>query len=460
MKHFYSALTLLGCLCLSSAQAAGPLAIQGAKIITVSGETIENGSVLMRDGRIEAVGADIDIPGEAFVIDGAGKVVMPGIIDTHNAAGMSQANEQASVVPFLSVVDSIDPIASYFEECRRNGITTASVVPGNSTLIGGKAAIVKTAGAYVNDMLVRRDSALKLSLRPTSGSRMSQMAQLRKELDTAKKALEKEAEEKEKAKEAAKDKDGKDSGEKDDKGNGKEDGEKESKDDDSKSAAKEDADKEPEEKKDEAKDEKKDEGLEALKLVVQGKLPVYIYCQVAMDVVAANKLVDDYKLDAIYVLGQECYPAAKMLASKEVTVILDPTLVYWKTNPRTREDEKIELPKIYKEAGVPFLFQVSDSGRRSTLGTSYFWYQAATAVKYGMSESEALAALTLEPAKLLGLDDRLGSIEVGKEADLVVLTGEPLDISTWVETTIVDGEVVYRRDEDQKLKRLLSPEVE
>ncbi|HBE68994.1 MAG TPA: hypothetical protein DDW52_12670, partial [Planctomycetaceae bacterium] len=411
-------------------------------------------------------GADIDIPGEAFVIDGAGKVVMPGIIDTHNAAGMSQANEQASVVPFLSVVDSIDPIASYFEECRRNGITTASVVPGNSTLIGGKAAIVKTAGAYVNDMLVRRDSALKLSLRPTSGSRMSQMAQLRKELDAAKKALEKEAEkeaeEKAKAKEAAKKKDGekkesdgKDGEESDDKDGEeekKESGDEESKEGESKAATKGDSEEKPA--------EKKDEGLEALKLVVQGKLPVYIYCQVAMDVVAANKLVDDYKMDATYVLGQECYPAAKMLASKGVTVILDPTLVYWKTNPRTREDEKIELPKIYREAGVPFLFQVSDSGRRSTLGTSYFWYQAATAVKYGMSEQEALAALTLEPAKLLGLEDRLGSIEVGKEADLVVLTGEPLDISTWVETTIVDGEVVYRRDEDQKLKRLLSPEVE
>ena len=71
---------------------------------------------------------------------------MPGFIDAHNSAGMSQANEQNSVVPFLSVVDSIDPIANYFEECRRNGITSAAVVPGNSTLIGGKAAIVKTGG--------------------------------------------------------------------------------------------------------------------------------------------------------------------------------------------------------------------------------------------------------------------------------------------------------------------------
>ncbi len=464
MKHNHSpkTVTFWGALfgvflsAVTAVNAAGPLAIQGAKIITVSGETIEKGTVLIRDGRIEAVGVDIKIPGEAFVIDGTGKVVMPGMIDTHNAAGMSQANEQASVVPFLSVVDSIDPISSYFDECRRNGITTASVVPGNSTLIGGKAAIVKTAGGYVNDMLVRRDSALKLSLRPTGGSRMSQMAQLRKELDAAKKAIAEEKEKAEKEAEAKKpdskqsDSKGKDSDNKDSSDKAADDDKKE----DDKSAA--------ESKTEDAKESSKakDEGLEALKLAVKGELPVYIYCEVAMDVAAAKKIVDDYGLEPVFVLGRDCYPAAKLLAKEKRTVILDPTLVFWKTDPRTREDEKIELPKIYKDAGVPFVFQVSDSNRRTTLGTSYFWYQAATAVKYGMSEADALAALTLEPAKLLGLDDRLGSIEAGKEADLVILTGEPLDITTWVETTIVDGEVVYKRDEDEKLKRLLSPEVE
>lgn len=451
MKHYHSPASritwvALSCLCVFAAprvEAAGPLAIQGATVITISGDILENASVLIRDGRIAAVGTDIDIPGEAFVIDGAGKVVMPGIIDTHNAAGMSQANEQASVVPFLSVVDSIDPISGYFEECRRNGITCAAVVPGNSTLIGGKAAIVKTAGGYVNDMLVRRDSALKLSLRPTSGSRMSQMAQLRRELDAAKKAIEKgeDADKKEESKE------------KDDKNSGDKEAGEESNKDEKKSEEKDDAAKKDDEK-------AKDEGLEALKLALRGKMPVYIYCEVAMDVAAAATLVDDYGLSPIYVLGQECYPAAEMLAKQKKTVILDPTLVYWKTNPRTREDEKIELPAIYRKAGVPFVFQVSDSSRRTTLGNSYFWYQAATAVKYGATQADVLAALTLEPAKLLGLDDRLGSIEVGKEADLVVLTGHPLDISTWVETTIVDGEVVYRRDDDEKLKRLLSPEVE
>ncbi|MCA9127260.1 MAG: amidohydrolase family protein [Planctomycetales bacterium] len=434
--------------CMSpEALAAGPLAIQGATIITVSGGVIEQGTVLMRDGVIEAIGTEIDVPGEALVIDGTGKVVMPGIIDAHNAAGMSQANEQAAVVPFLSVVDSIDPVATYFEECRRNGITSAAVVPGNSTLIGGKAAIVKTAGQYVNDMLVRRDSALKLSLRPTSGSRMSQMALLRKELDAAKRALQEqddgagEGDEKPADKEssAAEAGPGEDSA-----GDGSDEKEAEVSDENS------------------ADDSStgEDIGLEALKLAVQGKLPVYIYCEVAMDVAAAVKLVADYGLNPIYVLGQDCYQAAKLLAAQGKTVILDPTLVYWKTNPRSREDEKIELPSIYHDAGVNFIFQTTDSNARTTLGTSYFWYQAATAVKHGIPEREAIAALTLEPAKLLGIDDRVGSIEVGKEADLIILTGQPLDIATWVDMTIVGGQVVYEREQDEKLKRLLSPEAE
>ncbi|MEM8734420.1 MAG: amidohydrolase family protein [Planctomycetota bacterium] len=419
--------------------AAGPLAIQGARIITVAGDEIETGTVLIRDGIIEAVGADVDIPGEAKVIDGEGMVVMPGYIDAHNSAGMSQANEQNSVVPFLSVVDSIDPISSYFEECRRNGITTAAVVPGNSTLIGGKAAIVKTAGGYVNDMLVRRDSALKLSMRPTSGSRMSQMARLRRELNKAKKALEKEAESKES------------------------DSKKDAKEDNSEKSDKkpsEDSSKDEKEESDSKAKTPEDEGLAALKLALQGDLPVYIYCEVAMDVSSALSVCDEFGLSPIFVLGRDCHKAAKLLSTKAESIILDPTLVYWETDPRTREDSKIVLPKIYQDAGLELVFQVSPASSRGAVGSSYFWYQAATAVKYGMSEDKAYESLTLGPAKLLGIADQVGSIEVGKEADLVVLTGAPLDISSWVQYTIVGGEVVYDRDEDKKLERLLTPTAE
>ena len=201
-------------------------------------------------------------------------------------------------------------------------------------------------------------------------------------------------------------------------------------------------------------------GLEALKKAIKGEQPVYIYCETGMDVTAAFQLIADYSLKPILVLGQGCYKAADLLAKRNETVILDPSLVFWETNPRSREDKKIILPQLYQAAKVPFIFQTEGFGARTSLGSSFFWFQAATAVKYGMSERDALEAITLMPAKRIGISNLVGSIEVGKDADLVILSGEPLNISTWVEQTIIDGKVVYERSKDEKIKRLLAPVAE
>src|SRR5262245_45813558 len=132
------------------------LAIKGGKIIPVAGPPIENGVIVIRDGKIEAVGKDVAIPSDAKAIDASGKIVVPGFIEAHSMRGTDQANETNPNVPFLSVVDSIDPSQDYFDECRRQGITAVAVVPGNNTMFGGQAAIVKTAGGYVDEMVVKR----------------------------------------------------------------------------------------------------------------------------------------------------------------------------------------------------------------------------------------------------------------------------------------------------------------
>lgn len=451
IKHLsrfrFGTLLLLG-LSIAAAQlhADGPLAIQGAKIIPIVGEPIATGTILIRDGKIEAFGKDIVVPGEAKVIDATGKIVMPGFVDAHNSGAMTSANERNELVPFLSVVDSIDPISPFFEECRRNGITVSAVVPGNSTLIGGQAAIVKTAGQYVNDMLLKREAGLKISLRPASGNRMSQLAKLRKELDKAKKAIENEAKGEKPESPAEPKKEG---------------------DDPAKPAEK------PEGGTEEPKDgttgnqpegggdaTSQAAGLEALKKAIKGEQPVYIYCETGMDVTSAIQLIADYGFKPIFVLGPSCYKAADLLAKRKETVILDPSLVYWETNPRTREDKKIILPQLFRTAKVPFIFQTEGFGARTSLGSSFFWFQAATAVKYGMPEKEALEAITLAPAKRIGIGNSVGSIEVGKDADLLILTGAPLSISTWVDMTIIDGKVVYDRTKDEKVKRLLAPVAE
>src|SRR5262245_4228604 len=189
---FASWLAVVGALAAGAgASAQEQLAIKGGRILPVGKPPIEGGVILIRDGKIQAVGKDLPVPADYKVIDAAGKVVMPGFIDAHSSRGMDQANERNSNVPFLSVVDAIDPGQEYFEDCLRNGVTTVAIVPAEATMIGGQGAVIKTAGSYVDQMIVKRHAGIKISLRPTEGrSRMSHLASLRKELDGARDALE------------------------------------------------------------------------------------------------------------------------------------------------------------------------------------------------------------------------------------------------------------------------------
>src|SRR5438874_5641934 len=139
------------------------LAIKGGRILPIAGPPIDGGVILIRDGKIQAVGKDLAIPSDYRVIDATNKVVLPGFIEAHSSRGMDQANERNNNVPFLSVIDAIDPGHDYFEDCRRNGVTTVAVVPGDETMIGGQAAIIMTAGTYVEQMIVKRQATIKLS---------------------------------------------------------------------------------------------------------------------------------------------------------------------------------------------------------------------------------------------------------------------------------------------------------
>ncbi len=441
-------LTAAGFLAGGQAQAQEQIAIKGGRIISVGQPPIDGGVILIREGRIQAVGKDIPIPSDYKVIDATGKVIMPGFIEVHSSRGMDQANERNNNVPFLSVMDAIDPGQEYFEDCRRNGVTTVAIAPGDDTMIGGQAAIIKTAGAIVDQMVMKRQAGVKISLKPGTGrSRMSQIASLRKELDSARDAIQ---DEYEKPKVAGA-------------GAGNDD------DGDDNAAQKVDDQQQQQQPPGDgsgAPESAADATVrrETLMKLLKGELPAYIYCEQAMDVPQAIKLTKEYNLKTTLVLGHNCYKAAKQVAASKLPVVVDSTLVFWETDPRTGEDHKINISKIYKEAGVPLTYQVTGIGAGNlfrapdlppTLGTNFLWYQAATAVKYGVPVAEALESITLRPAKLLGVDKQAGSIEAGKDADIVILTGDPLRVSTWVDTTLVRGKVVYERSQDRKLKQLL-----
>ena len=449
MKHrMLGTLAGLAAMVAAPAMAQNAVAIKGGKVVTMAGEPIVGGVVLIRDGKITAVGKDVQIPTEAKVIDATDKVVMPGFVDVHSPRGVEQSSERNANTPFLSVVDALDPALEYFEECRRNGVTAIAAVPGDDTMIGSQAAVIKTAGTYIDQMVLKRRFAIKISLKPTPDrSRMSQLAALRKEFDAAKAFLEEESERK------------------------------------SEGAKKGDEKKETpkaEEKKEEKKEEQKSDAtkapppaspvatpqIDALVRVLKGELKVYIYCETAMDIPQALKLIDQYRLKPILCLGPNCYKAATTAARSRWPIVLDPTLVFWETDPRTGEDKQIALPKLYKDAGATFAFQTTgfaggnlfrQASLPPTVGTNYLWFQAATAVKYGLTEAEALQAMTVLPAKWLGVDGFVGTLEPGKDGDVVVLSGDPLKLATWVDATLVNGQVVYERSKDKKLEQLLQP---
>lgn len=437
------------------AAAQDRLAIKGGRIIPVAGAPIDGGVVLINKGKIEAVGKDIAIPAGVKVIDATGKVVIPGFVEAHNMRGMDQTNETNPNVPFLSVVDAIDPSQEYFEECRRQGITTVAVVPGNNTMFGGQAAIVKPTGSIVDDMIMKRAVGIKMSLRPTNErNRMGHLATIRKELDAARFAL------------ASK---GKTAG-------GKPAEKKPAPAKAPMSATGEDEDTQQRRRggfggRGGGAGEPVDAALvrEALSKLLKGELAAFMHCELAMDVPQALKLVKEYNLKAVLVLERDCHKAIKQIAAAKLPVVLDSTQVFWETDSRTGEEKQIVLPKLFREAGVPFAFQVAVSaggpgGFRGPqiappmIGTNYLWYQAATAMKYGMPKDEALNTVTLRAAQILGVGNAVGSLEPGKDADAVILTGDPLRLETWVDTTIIGGKVVYERESDHRLKALLKPE--
>lgn len=412
--------------------AAQTLLLEGGRIIPVVGRPLPKGSILIKDGKIEKVDAKIKAPFDAKVIDVSGKTLFPGMIDVHTARGLDVPNESPPVTPFLNVYDAIDPSQLFFEQSLRDGVTSIHVIPGNNCVIGGMSRVVHPIGMTPDEMTTAPDVALKLSITPKRGfDRMQQMAVFREAFRKLAEDMEKLAE---KRYEEALRKEEKDL-----------------------TVPPAEAVKRGRELiRDEDVDEK---NLNLLRLT-RGKLLTFVYCENAMDVPAALRLAEahGFREQSVLVLGSECYKAIDILKKADRPVVLAADLVHRETDPITGDEQETFVPSIVDEAGLKFALQ-----RKSArdLGERYLWYQAARCVREGISREHALKAITLWPAEMLGLSDRLGSLEPGKDANLLVLTGEPLDAQTWVEKVFIQGIEVYDRDEDIRLKELFAaPEEE
>ncbi len=426
-------------LSLAPAFAGEKYAIKAGRIMTAPGSELENGVIVMEGGRITAVGKadEVEVPWDAEVLDVPNLVAFPGFVEAHSSRGMDRSNENLDVTPFLNLRDSIDPVNFYFEDALRSGITTINVQHGQNCVVGGQGMVVRPHGMTVEQMLVRPDSGLKMVASPKSGKSHATQAQaLRGAFDDLRRHLEDLVQEK---------KDGKDYARREALYQGRElDGEK------AKGKAMGGSTWKVEGLEQVPRGEIAEEH-EALLDVVEGRIPVWFECGGPMDVSLAVEVAkaNGFLEKTALVLDNSCWKAADEIAASGRPVVLDSNLMHTERNPVTGEEVETFVPSVFKEKGVKLALQSAGSGASS------LWYQAARCVAHGFTREEALAAVTTTPAEMLGLGDRVGKLEAGMDASVVLFSGDPLSVQSFVEYVVIGGDLVYDRSKDVRAKHLL-----
>lgn len=398
---------------LLGAQTDDTFLIKGATIHTVAGAIVEEGAILIQDGKIAALGADVPIPAGATVIEASGMVVTPGLIDSHShlglgpSGGVTEDNEKSDpATPQLRIIDSIHPegMAPHrgsFRHAIAEGVTTIIARPGSSNVIGGQAAALKLAGKTVDEMVLAFPVDMKMALGKKSYyagkgklpvTRMGTAYVVRQAMVDAEQYRDSWNRYEEKRKTGS-----------------------------------------------DAKPPKRDLENEAMLKVLNREIAVHIHCSRVDDIMTAVRLAEEFGFRRLS-LGhaEESYKVADELAERGVKVVVGPLMI-------TYDDDGnlVNLAEDLVKHGV----EISIMTDADVVQQEFLRYQAAIAVKYGLDPNEALKAITLNPAKLIGMEDRIGSLERGKDADLVIFDGDPFDIQTKVLKTFIDGKLVYSADQ-------------
>ncbi len=398
------------------------LAIKGGTVRLDPLTILEKATILIKDGRIEKIGKDLEIPWNAKVLDASGKYVMPAWILAQGSGGLDRENENMPVTPYLSVLDSLDPVSLYFETARRAGFGVLHITPGNNCAIGGQGMVLKPYGKTPEQMALLERAGMKISLQAGSGGRTKHLATILKAFEGA-------------------------------------------------LLAKQDFDRRKKEFEEEKKngattktewEEVFDPLQQPLLDLLDGKITGFVYIPSAADVPAAIKLCRKYRFPAVFILGNDCYKAADLLApfvrKRKIPLILDWQIERIETDPVTGKKKIVCPPKVFADKGLEFcLTTASVSGRfRSSPSLAYVLpqWQIGAAVRGGVPFEEALAAFTTRPASVLGLGDRVGKIAPGFDAYIQVLSAAPLEPESVVEYLILEGKQVYDRSKDPRVKYL------
>jgi len=408
------------------AEKASITAIRAGKILTASRGTISDGLILIKGDKIAYVGEPKDIPENATVIDAAESVVIPGLIDIHSHLGLHWESEPVRMNPasptsgsgsvnLVSISNAIKPNDEGFRDVLRSGVTSVLLAPETDGLVSGNAALIKLTGESTKDMIVKEYAAVKFSMLGSS-AKMTQVWQARDLLKRAKEyagkweQYERAFEEYERRRQYEKDNDK-------DKNKDKESDE-------------EDALKEPERP-------RRDTNLELMRGLFERKMPALVHAGRADEIRNTLKVFrDEYNLDVIILGGGDGFRVTDELRKYNVGVAIGPDIL------RYEKGKAINNADLLTRSRLRVALHTS-----ATSGTQYLPMNAAYAVRHGMDEDNAFRAVTIYPAELLHVDDRIGSIDEGKDADLVILSGEPFDFRSRVEKVIVNGRIVFEREE-------------
>lgn len=394
----------------SRAAVAQSLAVRAETVYTMAGEPITDGMVLIEDGEIRQVGPTSRVRVPDGVETVIGKVVTPGLIDTHSTVGFSgiynvdhdqdQLDTSDPIQPELRAVDAYNAREELVAYLRELGVTTVHTGHGPGALVSGQTMIVKTAGDTVEEAVVEPRAMVAMTLGPEvgrafddkPGTRSKGVAMLRQELI--------------KAQEYARKGEGGGDGDDGEDGN-------------------------------DGKPGSRDLGLETLAQVLRGELPALVTAQRHNDILDALRLQREFGFEMVLDGAAEAYLVLDAIRDAGVPVLVHP--------PKARlggatQNASLETPAKLQEAGIPFAFQ---SGYEAYVPkTRVILFEAAIAAANGLSFEDTLAALTIEPAKILGLDNRVGSLEEGKDADLAIFDGDPFEYTSHVCAVVIDGRLV------------------
>ncbi|MGM0420676.1 MAG: amidohydrolase [Bacillota bacterium] len=380
------------------------LAIKAPKIETVSqAGTIQDGIILIKDGKIVEIGQDINIPEGCEIEEYKNVTVMPGLIDAHTHLGIGEEgigwegrdyNEMTSpVTPELRAIDAINPADLGLKDARESGITSVMVAPGSANVIGGECLAMKTVGDVVDDMILKNPVGIKAAFgenpkrvygeqQKSPSTRMAVASELRKALMETEDYI-----------------------------NKKENG-------------------------DEDEPFQRDIKFESLLKVLKRQIPLKTHAHRADDIMTALRIAEEFSIDITIEHCTEGHKIADRIAEAGVSAIIGPSLT---TRSKVEvKDRDFKTAAVLAEAGV----KVALMSDHPVIPVNNLMVYAALAVKAGLSKEEAYKSVTINPAEILGIDDKVGSLETGKDADLVVYAGNPLDISTEVMSVYISGEKV------------------